>query len=479
MSPPRPSRAISTALALGLGLGLNARVEAQVNPSNANISTGSGAGTSPGVSPGSSPSSTSIGTQNLRGSDDPANPGALSGRGVTPPIIDLSTGMPYAIDPNAVANLSQEELDAIDARLLSNVRLIVEPADRAQAFDQVARAKIFSHRPGDTRLEDAHTAISEGGQAALEVKDRLTRDLRLMNLVRTALVLADEQSREGMVETSYMPAGPVKASWTPKRRLLWLTRSESERQHAADLASRINSVNLRSEMLFRVVDNESQGSQYIAQEALLTDGKRSDLKGLEAMINRMADRGLVFSANHSARIGIPIWRDRSMVSIAIAAAASDQFDRGIEICRTIPQPEYRSDALVRLGEAQARRNLGAGATQTYDAAAKAVASIPLEDPRGILASVLIDSLISVGRFDDARACVPFYPDQIRRLRALGTIAESQGERRLANSALAWIDRDAPPEFRDRLRLRVNDGVLKAFEKGRSNPNAGEDDMGSR
>ena len=198
-------------------------------------------------------------------------------------------------------------------------------------------------------------------------------------------------------------------------------------------------------MLFRVVDSTAQGSQTISHEALLADGKRFDLKGMTDMINRMADRSLVFAANDSDRILKPIWRDRAMLSIAIAASSSEQFERGIEICRTIPQPEYRADALTRLAEAQARKNLAA-ATETYRAAAAAVASIPIDDPRATLASVLIDSLISVGRFDDARACVSFYPDEVRRNVALGTIASSQGERRLADSALAWIERDAPPSF---------------------------------
>ena len=112
-------------------------------------------------------------------------------------------------------------------------------------------------------------------------------------------------------------------------------------------------------------------------------------------------------------------------------------------------------------------------------AAEAVASIPIDDPRATLASVLIDSLVSSGRFDDARACVPFYPDAVRRLNALGTIAENQGERRLTASALAWIDRDAPPELRDQLRLRVTNGVLKAFEKGKNSQNQAGGDRGDR
>ena len=474
MSNPRMSRAVSAAMTLGLGLALPASAWSQVNPNNANLSTGSGAGTSPGVSPGSSPSSTRIGNTNLRpGEDQPGGGGFPSSPGGSP-LIDLSSGMPVALDPDAVANLSQEELDEIDSRLLADARAIVRPDDRAQAFERVARSKIYAHRPGDTKLEDAQTAITEGGEAAVAVRDPLTRDLRLMNLLRTELLLADEWARDGMVDTSYSLGLNTRNPWTPQRRLEWLSRAENSRNQAADLASRIESSNLRSDMMFRVVDNQSQGSQYIAQEASLTgDGeKRSDLKGLEAMIDRMADRGLVFAANNAARITKPIWRDRAMVSIAIASSASGQFDRGIQLSRTIPQPEYRSDALIRLAEGQARRNLD-GATFTYDLAARAVASIPLEDPRAILASVLIDSLIAVGRFDDARACVPFYSDSVRQLAALGAIAESQGERRLANSALAWIDRDAPPQLRDQLKLRVNDGVLRAFEKGRANRNQGD------
>ena len=77
----------------------------------------------------------------------------------------------------------------------------------------------------------------------------------------------------------------------------------------------------------------------------------------------------------------PVWRDRALVQIAAAAAASRQFAQGLDIARMIPQPEVRTDALVRLAESQARRNDPDGATKTYLEAAQAVASIPLSDPR--------------------------------------------------------------------------------------------------
>jgi hypothetical protein len=107
------------------------------------------------------------------------------------------------------------------------------------------------------------------------------------------------------------------------------------------------------------------------------------------------------------------------------------------------------------------------ATSTYRDAAVAVASIPLDDPRAILAGVLIDNLISVGRFEDARSTIVLYPDTVRRMIALGAIAESQGRRGAAESARYWIYRDIPPEHRAELLRRVNNGILSAIEQNRS------------
>jgi hypothetical protein len=81
--------------------------------------------------------------------------------------------------------------------------------------------------------------------------------------------------------------------------------------------------------------------------------------------------------------------------------------------------------------------------------------------------VLIDNLISVGRFDDARVSVGLYPDEPRKLVALGAIAESQGRRGAASSALAWINRDVPSQYRSQLYRRVSNGVVSAIEQNRS------------
>jgi hypothetical protein len=85
----------------------------------------------------------------------------------------------------------------------------------------------------------------------------------------------------------------------------------------------------------------------------------------------------------------------------------------------------------------------------------------------VLAGVLIDNLISVGRFDDARASIGLYPDDSRRMIALGAIAESQGRRGAAQAAVAWINRDVPPGYRSQLYRRVSNGVVSAIEQNRS------------
>ncbi|MBV8231265.1 MAG: hypothetical protein JO329_14885, partial [Planctomycetaceae bacterium] len=132
-----------------------------------------------------------------------------------------------------------------------------------------------------------------------------------------------------------------------------------------------------------------------------------------------------------------------------------------------PHPEVRSDALIRLADAQARRGDPLGATQTYSDTARSVASIPTEGPRIILTGVLLDNLISVGRFDDAKASIGLYDDRPHQLNALGAIAESQGRRGRADEARAWIIREIPPQEQAILFRRVNAGIISAIENSRS------------
>jgi hypothetical protein len=167
------------------------------------------------------------------------------------------------------------------------------------------------------------------------------------------------------------------------------------------------------------------------------------------------------------RCPYPIWRDYALADTVYNAATSRQFASGLDIARSIPHPGYRSIAMVSLADAMVLVDHPDTRT-TYSEAARAVSSIRVADPRATYAGVLIDSLISAGRFEDARKSVVLLPTVQQKLNALGAVAESMGERELAELANEWIEREAAPADRPFLRRRVNDGLLAALEKSRIN-----------
>src|SRR5262249_10054086 len=215
----------------------------------------------------------------------------------------------------------------------------------------------------------------------------------------------------------------------------------------------------RTETLARITKSQAVNSQAVVLYTDSGDFSPGDRDQRISALRNLADKALVWAHDRAWTIDRPIWRDQALVDIAYAAAASAQFARGLEIARTIPQPEFRSEGLVRIAETQARRGLKSEATASYGEVARAVAAIRMEYPRIVQTGLLIDSLISTGRFDDARASGVLYPhDGVPHL-ALGAIAESQGGRGQADAAREWIAREAPPDRRERLLRRVEDGLI--------------------
>jgi hypothetical protein len=113
------------------------------------------------------------------------------------------------------------------------------------------------------------------------------------------------------------------------------------------------------------------------------------------------------------------------------------------------------------------RPIEASATVVYHEAARSIAAVELTDLRAVSARLLTESLINVGRFEDARAATSLLADQGHRFSALGDIAESQGRRGLADSALRWIERDAPPGQRAALYRRLEEGILATVDQIRT------------
>jgi hypothetical protein len=441
---------LNAGLALVVALAAPSQIRAQDPP----IASGSGRGVSPGVTPGDSPSSTRTTRGDLIG---PIRDNPLLGKSPYPGA-QLGPSDPAAID-------------AIDAQLLDQALRVTEPSERALALERVARSKILSAAYSASKLDEAHEILIHAGNAVIAIPPGNLRDLRLRQLIFAHIQLAEEELRQGLVDTPRPLDQP--AEKYPARkfddRTPWFNKSLVDYGRASELCDYFLSSNYQSDMLFRISESESgsNGSQSIVLITNLADGVRKDLVGQETQLYRVADRALVQSLNIAQKIPLYIWRDRALLTVAAAASTSEQFPRAVEAAKLIPQPEFRADALIRVAEAQARKNWTNDATATYNEAARAVASIPMADPRSTIASVLIDSLIAVGRYQDARSSIVFYPDDERRMNALGAVAQSQGERNLASTARGWIDREAPADWRSVLNRRVNDGMIAAIERRRS------------
>ena len=138
-----------------------------------------------------------------------------------------------------------------------------------------------------------------------------------------------------------------------------------------------------------------------------------------AIYAKLADEVLVDSWNVANMIDRLIWKNRAMVKITLTASDSRQYRRALELARTIQNAESRTDAMLILAEAQCREGLSDAATESYQVAAQAAASIKHDGLRGVIVGYLVNSLISTGRFDDARACTAIYPRGSRAVRRPG------------------------------------------------------------
>jgi hypothetical protein len=384
------------------------------------------------------------------------------GPGIGTTFPDDFTLFPRTLSTSPGEGTGGSELSKVQPNLLEEARRIASPGDRAMTLQRIASAAIFSNQ-----LPLAHKALAEATEAALQEPNSLVQDQRLIAIMTTLNYLAEAHLREGKIEYSVTDPGDPDA--VPQRTdlTILIRRAQIEWERAGIVARRINNPTFRSEMLFRVVDNASYGSQTIINEFPRPTDSRARSSDPGALYDGLPDRILEESARLALLIERPVWRDRGLVAITQAAAASRQFRRALSVARLIPQPEVRTDALLHLAEAQARHDDPNGATSSYREAALAVASIPLDDPRTVLAGVLIDNLISVGRFEDARRCIVLYPDEAHRQIALGAIAESQGQRGRADEARKWIAREVPPQYRSELYRRVVEGELKTIEQNRS------------
>jgi hypothetical protein len=476
-------------LAIGLGLALSYTSTGLAQ--GLSPSSGSGAGTGTGMSSGF-PGSTGTGRESGSGLGTTGT--GMEGLTTSPlPRAPRNPNLTRPIDRQAIPGLegfgpAPSGLSTVSPDLFLDARSVADPGERALALVRIAETAIFSRQ-----LDEAHTALFEAGPAALAAPDRLIREQRLTAIVNALLSLAEERINtyaevepstldlprlpttppQGVVspgDTKPPPTPPPSATVAPHPEDTKRTRLQAalpEWAQAVMLTRRLDHITARTETLFRIVESEAYSSSRLITDPLKIAGGRPDPSKLPPDLRTFTDGLLASASQHADMIERPIWRNAAAYTIVSNAAVSSQFSRGFQIARKIDQPEARTDALIRLAEGQALNGRPEEATAAYNEAARSVALIPLIDPRETLVGVLIDSMITYGRFDDARACVPLYSFPSRQLVALSAVAESQGRRGLAESARIWISRETPPAFRPLLYRKVNDGILAAIEKNRS------------
>ncbi|WP_435006612.1 hypothetical protein P12x_004131 [Tundrisphaera lichenicola] len=484
MRRDRITRAIP-AIGLGLALSYTSETLAQGLPPSSGSGSGTGTGMSSGF-PGATGTGRESGTIGSTGtgreglSTSPL-PRAFPSADLTRPID--RRGIPGIDDGRPLGGLSN-----VSPTLLTDARSVADPGERALALVRIAQTAIFSRQ-----MDEAHAALFEAGPAALAAPNHLIRDQRITAIVSALLNLAEERMsdysdfdysmpEESRSSSESAPPTPPPAESVPPRtagertpaaalppdtRKARLQAAVPEWAEAVRLARTLENITARTETLFRIVESEAFSSSRLITDPLRLVGGQPDPAKLSPDLRTFTDQLLVSASQHAAMIERPIWKNYASYSIISNAAASSQFPRGFQIARDMEQPEARTDALIRLAEGQALNGRPEEATAAYNEAARSVSMIPQEDPRETLVGVLIDSLITFGRFDDARACVPLYSFPSRQLTALSAVAESQGRRGLSESARLWIAREAPPSFRAILYRKVNDGVLTAIEKNRS------------
>jgi hypothetical protein len=478
-------------LAASLAFWLPSILTAQEPPG---LSSGSGQGTGTGRSSGVQRNPTGsvsgVGPQRMRpggGFEGAVIPRQIPRAGSVPlgPGVNVRFPDDPALGPllsgdEGLGPLGSSAAAQVTPELINNVRTITESYDRSRAFQELARESILSNQ-----LLLAHGVLEQAATAALSEQNPLRHDQLIIEIITTTGLLSETLIREGRTQVSMLQPEDGRAEPLPKKLnpKLSIRLARLEWQRATVLARAIINPTYRSEYLGRVVEGMSRDSSRIVLEYVrATDvGDNTPppdkLTGAEIKeFEKSADDFLVEAQQICGEIERPIWKNTALERTAINAGESQQYARAFSIARSIENAEARSQALILVAESQCRHKRGEAATKTYAEVAEAVARVEQDGLRGVLTGYLVDSLISTGRFEDARACLVLYPTESEKFVAMQVIAESEGRRGSAERARAWIAREAPPAYRSALNRRVNNGVLAKLSNSRQSLFSGREGL---
>lgn len=440
----------------------------------AGLSTGSGAGTGTGASSVQDyRPSVPLGSPDGRDQSDQPGPPPEPVEG-TPATPGPGINVRFPDDPGIAPFLMLNETGRpaplpgglrITPEMIDTAGLISEPGERGRIMLQIARGSILNNQ-----FVLAHRAVQEASTAATQETNDLIHDQLIISIVTVSGLLSDALLREGKPQVRLFPDEVESRAMSRLDGRLAIRTARLQWRRAAHMAAQIRNPTYRSEYMERAVQNMAVGSAVIASDyaAPSPDPRGPEVSEEDrAAYAEQADDILVEGASLSDQIERPVWRNRAKERLAVSAGESGQYGRATELANLIRNAEARARALVLVGEFQARKGRDEDATRSYSLAAQAVASVQQRGLRGVLVGILVDSLISTGRFEDSRACLVLYPSEAERFVAMGAIAESLGVRRMPDEAREWIDRDVPDEYRSTLYRRLNNGLLRAISEARA------------
>lgn len=359
MSYKQLDLARSSILALSLAAG--AGLEAVAQEPSPGLSSGTGQGTGSGLSTGvqrnqsgsmsgSGPPSAGLGRRYTPTGPLPGGTRGVSGYG---PGVNVQ----FPDDPYLVPFMTLEQFGGpIDDKaptgvtpdLLKRARLIASPEERSLALQRIAKGAIASNQ-----LTLAHQTLQEAANIIDSIKDPLIHDQRLIALVTSLNALTRELLREGLGERPLreLELGAIQAPQNHMDGGLIIRMARLEWKRTVHLALMIDNPTYRSEMLYRVVESEASGSKTIANgfarpsdaqvslgntpEPAPPDDPRND------KFRKLADEILVNSFDVAKEIDRLVWKFQGMVQIALQAANSQQFTRGVELAHQIDNAKSR------------------------------------------------------------------------------------------------------------------------------------------
>ena len=403
------------------------------------------------------------------GPSRPANP--ATDAPTTPPNAPLAQGerttLPGDDEPIDFdsSNLTTEQIEELEKEVLPNARAIVDPRARARALEKVGALLTYVGR-----YDEAYDALIEAGQAALRVDTSRERDLRLERIIRNLMALTAELLREAVPDLAPIPiAEDEETSKVDRLQIIDLILKIGE--EASTLIKAMTSPIYRNEGRLLIAEELSNRAREMFSPLNLGPERRPDLADdLDALIER-GDRIIQLAFDIALQTEWPLFRDNAKLEVVRNAARSERFTLAFELARAIAGPEARSEAYLALADVLARSRTQEAhadlATQAFSEAARAIASLPLGDVRNVLARALVDVLVAVGRFEDARAAVVLLDGDLYNIaQALGAVAESMGRRNLVKAAQEWIAEVENDRLRSYLERRLIEGVLSAINSSR-------------